>query len=190
MLAAEPAGIYGLGSGSPHPQLPGALLGSPGALAECWGPRPGRTKRQQQQEGEWQSKHWSDALAFVQRPSLLEQRLPFGKHKTHCAWCPRAASRRHDPGRVGSTSPVFGRELVCICELLPCEGRGTDYTKPPFTGTEAQCSHLPTDGVSSGVTCRGRPWSSAPGAPGRGIAFPKKLPLSVGQQSRNPAFEG
>lgn len=71
----------------------------------CW--NPGWVLRAGQEDkvvgaagGGWQSQPWSDALAFVQRPSVLKQRFPFGKPQMHCALCSGAVSGLQGPGHV------------------------------------------------------------------------------------------
>lgn len=63
--------------------------------------------------------------------------------------------------------------------VICCPGRGRHYTEPPLTGTEAGRSHLPADGVSSGVTCGGCSQSRAPGLLGGGPLLSLRSRTSV-----------
>lgn len=138
--AGEPPGIYGLESGSPPPSCHGLstwvlLLESQLMPAEEGGALRGDRKEQRRgssRKGEWQSKYWSDALVFVQRPSLWKQRFHL-ENTRHYAQSLRTVAGPDDDSR---DAPFLGKLL----ELKSAALRWAADCCDPLCKAEAQSS--------------------------------------------------
>lgn len=82
---------------------------------------------------------------FVQRPSLLNQRFPFGKHKTRCAQaqelplCSRTRAKLRDEPLQSLVFWEYSSLHLPFATLR----WATECTDTPFRGPEAQCSLFP-----------------------------------------------
>lgn len=83
---------------------------------------------------------------FVQRPSLLKQRFPFGKHKTRCARAqelPLCSRTWSQVGEMSHCRASFFGEYSSLHLRFATLRWAAGCTDTPFTGPEAQCSHFP-----------------------------------------------
>lgn len=95
--------------------------------------------------------------AFVQRPSLLKQRFPFGKHKTRCARAQELPLCSRTQGQVGeraTAEPRVGGEYSSLHLRFATLRWATECTDTPFPGPEAQCSHFPPVPLPAGSFLR------------------------------------